>query len=176
MKFCSLKCYRKNQHKNSPIAKPKICVTCNKEFFTYKNQIYCSYQCRADANSSQVSYTCEHCKKEFFDKISTKRKYCSQKCKNISYKKGPDNPLWKGGGIKYRGKNWKTQSNLARIRDNFTCQICGIYQVKPLLTVHHIKPYRKFNGNYEYANRLENLITLCRSCHSKVEKDSSIIL
>jgi len=53
-----------------------------------------------------------------------------------------------------------------RIRDNYTCQICGISQQDFLklkrgqLTIHHIN-YDKFNCEKN------NLITLCNSCHMK---------
>lgn len=52
-----------------------------------------------------------------------------------------------------------------RIRDNYMCQVCGINQDEldgfyKLLDIHHIN-YDKKNCNPE------NLITLCRSCHTK---------
>jgi DEAD/DEAH box helicase domain-containing protein len=43
--------------------------------------------------------------------------------------------------------------------------------------VHHIQPFRTFgyargkNDQYLEANRLENLVTLCTSCHRRVEAD-----
>jgi DEAD/DEAH box helicase domain-containing protein len=46
--------------------------------------------------------------------------------------------------------------------------------------VHHIEPFRSFgykrgrNEAYEEANRLENLVTLCRSCHRRVEVDRMV--
>jgi predicted HNH restriction endonuclease len=39
-----------------------------------------------------------------------------------------------------------------------------------VLHVHHIRPYKEFNGNYWEANDLRNLITLCYTCHHKVER------
>jgi predicted HNH restriction endonuclease len=35
--------------------------------------------------------------------------------------------------------------------------------------VHHLIPYRTFNGDYLAANRLANLISVCRPCHWKRE-------
>jgi len=48
-------------------------------------------------------------------------------------------------------------------RDNFHCQVCG---GEKKICVHHIDGtnYIKKNAN----NGLENLITLCKSCHSKL--------
>ena len=52
----------------------------------------------------------------------------------------------------------------ALIRDSFTCQECG--RQNCMLEVHHITPKR-----YPYcgADTLNNLITLCSSCHDKTE-------
>jgi DEAD/DEAH box helicase domain-containing protein len=46
--------------------------------------------------------------------------------------------------------------------------------------VHHIQPFRTFgyvrgeNDKYLEANRLENLVTLCPSCHRRVEVDRMV--
>ena len=47
-----------------------------------------------------------------------------------------------------------------RQRDNYTCQLCGCRQEDTTHLVHHID-YNKKNCNPD------NLITLCRSCHTK---------
>lgn len=47
------------------------------------------------------------------------------------------------------------------MRDNHTCKMCGIKNVR--LEAHHVIP-RKYNG----MDSLNNLITLCHSCHDKV--------
>lgn len=51
---------------------------------------------------------------------------------------------------------------LIRQRDAFTCQLCGLKENGYSLDVHHID-YDKRNNNPE------NLITLCRSCHGKIQ-------
>ena|SRR3972149_8558680 len=56
-----------------------------------------------------------------------------------------------------------------RKRDNYTCQICGTYQDElkgwhRKLDIHH-KDYNKDNLNPN------NLITLCKSCHTKTSFD-----
>jgi DEAD/DEAH box helicase domain-containing protein len=92
------------------------------------------------------------------------------------------------------GPNWESQRNAARARDGYRCRQCGAPET-PTLTlphfgtarngggpgggrqhdVHHLIPFRSFgyvpglNENYKLANVLENLITLCRACHSRAE-------
>lgn len=106
--------------------------------------------------------------------------FCNRECQgvwNSLYRTGQNNPCFKGGGQIYYGPNWETQKRAARQRDNYLCQTCGIGQnnLKRLLHVHHIKPFRVFNyirginENYKEANRLENLICLCGKCHMQVE-------
>jgi hypothetical protein len=83
--------------------------------------------------------------------------------------KGENNPNYKDGislkefkdafGIEH--SEWKKLAQEIRKRDNFTCQFCG---KKGATEVHHIIPKRiKIN------NSPDNLITLCKSCHRKVE-------
>lgn len=84
---------------------------------------------------------------------------------------------WAGGCQTWRGPNWNNQSERARERDNYCCQSCGVTQSElgKKLDVHHIQPFREFgfvpykNKNYIQANQIDNLITLCPSCHQKTE-------
>ncbi|HEY9088580.1 MAG TPA: Zn-binding domain-containing protein, partial [Anaerolineaceae bacterium] len=66
------------------------------------------------------------------------------------------------------GPNWVVQRIRARERDNFTCQLCGTPEAGRSHHVHHKTPFRQFTS-YLAANQLENLITLCPSCHRRVE-------
>jgi hypothetical protein len=74
---------------------------------------------------------------------------------------------WKGGvSIDHQRINtleWnKTRKQIYK-RDNWTCQICGLKNPRPL-QCHHIIPYR-----VSQDDSIENLITLCCSCHTKEE-------
>jgi DEAD/DEAH box helicase domain-containing protein len=75
--------------------------------------------------------------------------------------------LWSNAPNDY-GPNWPKQRDLARARDGFRCQICGIPEGDKAHHVHHKIPFRMFES-VEQANQLANLITLCNSCHRKVE-------
>lgn len=82
---------------------------------------------------------------------------------------GEDNPRWcEDSESLYYGANWYEQSRAARDRDGNTCQVCGHSPGGKNLDVHHIQPLRTFDEP-EQANRLGNLITLCRPCHRKWE-------
>lgn len=75
------------------------------------------------------------------------------------------------------GPNWQEQRNAARARDGYRCTQCNLMEPPegPQHHVHHIRPFREFgyvrgqNENYLLANVLENLITVCGSCHHKIE-------
>lgn len=79
-------------------------------------------------------------------------------------KRGEKNHQWKGGEVEYYGSNWDWIRKRVLERDDDTCQVCHSQGSH----VHHIIPIREFedpeDGNYK-----ENLITLCASCHPKVE-------
>lgn len=73
-----------------------------------------------------------------------------------------------------RGRYWQVQRERAIERDRRRCQSCGVtrahYQeVRGYdLDVHHIVPEREFDSAID-AHALENLITLCKTCHEECE-------
>jgi DEAD/DEAH box helicase domain-containing protein len=75
--------------------------------------------------------------------------------------------LWTNDPNDY-GPNWPRQRKLARARDHYRCQICGMPEQDREHDVHHKIPFRTFT-TYEQANQLANLITLCRACHRRAE-------
>jgi len=75
--------------------------------------------------------------------------------------------LWSNAPNDY-GPDWFAIRTLVRQRDRFTCQVCGVEERDRAHHVHHITPFREFRSA-EQANRLENLITLCPSCHRQAE-------
>ena len=76
---------------------------------------------------------------------------------------GEKNPKWNGGSsFEPYSTSWTEDlREVIRKRDNYTCQLCDVKQdnLSRQLSVHHID-YDKKNLDPE------NLISLCRSCHS----------
>jgi DEAD/DEAH box helicase domain-containing protein len=68
------------------------------------------------------------------------------------------------------GPDWTRTRDRVRARDKYTCQVCGAVETNRQHDVHHKVPFRAFTSFVE-ANRLENLTTLCPSCHRKVEQN-----
>jgi DEAD/DEAH box helicase domain-containing protein len=71
------------------------------------------------------------------------------------------------------GANWPKIRESVRRRDQFKCQVCSVVESDRQHDVHHKTPFRTFTSTDE-ANRLENLTTLCRTCHQKVEQNVRI--
>jgi hypothetical protein len=155
------------------------CKQCGKEKTTFKSRVRdtCSQKCGKlyTSKATFIELNCGWCNKIFYlpnQKQNTdknKKRFCSAKCADMHHGKkisGENNRWWKGGiAIKSRGDNWQSRSREVRKRDNYTCQNCG----KHAVSVHHIKPYRLFNDDWQSANVLSNLITLCVSCHTRIE-------
>ena len=68
------------------------------------------------------------------------------------------------------GPDWIRIRDRVRARDKYTCQVCGAVETNRQHDVHHKIPFRTF-PSYVEANRLDNLTTLCPSCHHKVEQN-----
>jgi DEAD/DEAH box helicase domain-containing protein len=71
------------------------------------------------------------------------------------------------------GPDWQAIRDRVRARDAYKCQVCGTLETTRRHDVHHKLPFRAFTSKEE-ANRLENLTTLCPSCHKKVEENVRI--
>lgn len=120
------------------------------------------------------------------------RKTCSDKCFSDSIKNnqdrkdkiskafvGSNHPNWQGGSSYgnrgFRGISWRKVRLEAIQRDNFKCVHCGIGRDEHFkkygcdFNVNHIKPFFQFGGNTTLANKLSNLETLCKSCHTKAD-------
>jgi len=74
------------------------------------------------------------------------------------------------------GPNWQEQRQRVRARDGYRCSECGAPEPPQRQhDVHHVVPFRAFgyvpglNENYKEANRLDNLVLVCRICHRRLE-------
>jgi 5-methylcytosine-specific restriction protein A len=59
-------------------------------------------------------------------------------------------------------------------RDKYTCQKCGKTHHEAVLDVHHKD--KTGRNKKEHNHSLENLITLCHSCHTKEHKEDTIMV
>jgi len=75
--------------------------------------------------------------------------------------------LYYHGRRKY-GDRWPEIRKKVLIRDGKKCRICNVTK---RLHIHHIIPFKISHSNEDL-----NLVTLCKSCHPKVEKIAWLIL
>jgi len=164
------------------------CERCGSAFEYYpsnKDGVYCA-DCVAESeeflgdsyvkDAEWVTKECEQCDEPM--EILQSRiergegRFCSLGCvgdwlsDNIV---GEQHHQWKEGETLYRGDWWSARRR-ARERDNYECRVCGMDSSKlnRELDVHHIRPIREFDDPQE-SHTLDNVITLCRSCHRKAE-------
>jgi len=177
-RFCGKKCNTKfwNRKTREKIPKiqnpPKSCIVCGALFTPrpnqYKRTQTCSFKCsrisaedirsgKRAAKRNTTPKICEICHAKYEVGISMpweNRRFCSQKCACKS-----------SGKKRYK----KVQHELydgnchpCRKRDGFKCVRCG---GKKSLHVHHIDG----SGQTSEPNHaLENLVTLCGSCHKSM--------
>jgi len=128
---------------------------------------------------SQITVKCDQCGSPIslppYKLERDNHHFCSMGCQTKWYRehptlwRGENSGAWKGGYEGYYGPNWITQREKTLRRDDYTCQVCGRRdEADPV--VHHIVPFRNFGlENFEEANSLGNLVTLCKSCHTRIE-------
>lgn len=92
---------------------------------------------------------------------------------------GEDAPAWSGGTARQNyGSGWSKQREKALERDFHRCRMCNMSEEKSKekynqgLHVHHRTPFKLFESSKK-ANRLRNLISLCKSCHHTLEWEFS---
>ncbi len=160
------------KHGNS-IKELKICQTCRKKFIGYRSRKYCSKKCGGIGRENHILRTCPICNKTFTIFKANERivNFCSRSCLGKS-RIGEKNSYWKGGFGKfpYPFNFNKELKELIRKRDNYKCQLCGVPQVEHIIkfSVHHID-HNKNNLNPE------NLISLCRNCHGRVNAHPELL-
>ncbi|OZB29778.1 MAG: hypothetical protein B7X51_11160 [Pseudomonas sp. 34-62-33] len=195
--YCNRECY--NQYRAKEIAKrAKPCPQCGGIFIFDGKKIFCGERCRREAQNPGAS-KCKNCgvlfcAVKFRNGVRYRpiRSTCSEQCmigwisKNPKRKEkiskafsGENHPMWRGGvsllsNTSNRGPNWKSQREKAIRRDGEACVHCGMTREDHRklyasdLNVDHIVPYHNFSS-FKKANALDNLQTLCKSCHMKEE-------
>lgn len=129
-------------YKDGRCLKPHLCVDCNKEI-TRQTSLYGKGRCAS-------------CARKYTYKI------------NPTVTSGKNNGNWVNDRnlLEYSENFNERLKNKIRHRDNYICQNCGIPEIEcnRKLDIHHID-YDKKNTNED------NLISLCRNCHSGVQGD-----
>jgi hypothetical protein len=138
-------------------------------------------------NGGPVTIECEWCgeetEKERRNIERDDKHFCNQSCNATYYSRvegegfgeREDNPEWKGGATenpRYYGPNWSEQREKALERDSRECTECGTSEQ---LMVHHITGRSDLDttepGWWKEANQLDNLKTMCRSCHKELHHE-----
>ena len=108
--------------------------------------------------------------------VSSYEKMVATRRRNgVNYTTGENHYMWRGGPARLSNrKRWRQRRLECYRRDSWTCQDCGCdchatrngesKDARRLVQAHHVVP-RRHGGNDE----LENLVTLCLSCHQKRE-------
>lgn len=169
------------------------CKECGGTYSVHPHQLeetkFCSMECNRESwKKEKQEYTCANCGKvvtKMPHNVKSENTTCSKECFKeymSSIRKGEDNPQWHGGRFEYYGPNWPEQREKTLERDNHSCQECDMTRDKHYqnydedLHVHHKVPRRQIINKeeptieqFELANSLDNLVTLCKSCHRKLE-------
>ncbi len=181
-KYCSKDCVSDAARERTK----RICPMCGKVFHRPPSSVVktCSADCGYKLLSRNTEgenhpqwegkrrpANCETCGKEIVSILHPRtgwKKFCSRKCKGIAHAslvEGEKSGRWAGGKSfePYpTGFNPSLKREI-RKRDNYTCQLCEIpeCELPEHLSIHHI--------NYNKNNLIpDNLISLCRSCNSRV--------
>lgn len=159
-KYCSKDCFHKGINKRIT----KSCEKCGILFEAHASKLdrkYCSKDCAGVARN-RVKKICVECQTEY--EVEQRRakisKCCSFNCL-IKYTAKLNTRYALDAKTRCGRKAWRKVRLQAIARDGGKCALCDTDQD---LTVHHIVPWRKTKDD-----SLSNLITLCRSCHYKVE-------
>ncbi|WP_299085299.1 HNH endonuclease [uncultured Paraglaciecola sp.] len=151
------------QHKQPD---PQLCLNCGCCFSAIK-----WFKGRNKATRVAGAKTCSHrCNIEWIKRNPERKKKISNAFQ------GKKHPNWQGGSSRgvdggYRGPGWAAIAEKARKRDGYVCQDCGITQEAhgKALEVHHKIPFNQYQGGNTKANRMSNLTTLCKSCHTTAD-------
>lgn len=173
-KYCSKKCSRTGKYIH--------CVVCNKKIWRSpseltKNKIHCSWECYQKDHkvwNKGLGWP-EEFKKRMSSKLRGRRLNSGRTLfvKGDLRIVGENNNHWNGGTTSETQKrvndpDWIRIRNIIYKRDNWTCQHCGKHIHKGI-QCHHIIPWK-----VSRSNNLNNLTTLCTSCHMMTENQYAV--
>lgn len=149
-----------------------------------ERDFYCSNKCKGEATGPTPgpypTSECVVCGSEFetIPSMKNRLKTCSKTCESehrSNIFSGENSPVWKGGWDSKMNAGFQRQRRKAIQRDGGVCRNCGATAEENgrALSVHHITPRREFldgdDFDSEAAHALDNLVTLCTSCHHTYE-------
>ncbi|MEY7847986.1 HNH endonuclease [Natrarchaeobius sp. A-rgal3] len=171
------------------------CESCGDSFSYYpsdKDGVYCS-ECVEEAigllpenpseKAERIIVECECCGADLEVRPAKAEKrergcFCTLECYGewlSEHVVGPDHHQWAGGAIEY-GQEWWRVRRQALERDGYECQHCGADadDLGRNPDVHHLEPVRSFDRPAD-AHTMDNVVTLCRSCHRRAESGTIAI-
>lgn len=157
-----------------------------------RDQFFCDNDCRHDwltgrTQEDQHERTTVYCvtcgtPKSVYphEAKNQERHFCDKQCYGTYISEtrcGKNHPNWRDDTDTERGDEWDKIREIITERDNYECINCGISEKRVTRShdVHHINPRRNFD-DVNNSNFSLNLITLCRSCHMKLEKVDTITM
>ncbi|GGL61787.1 HNH endonuclease [Halocalculus aciditolerans] len=166
------------------------CRQCGSEFDYYpsdKDGVYCP-DCVAAADeflgtpsyeineAPRITRECDYCEAELVvlqsERDRGQGRFCSCDCLYswMSEELGPgvDPNVYSG--------RWREARRKTLERDDHACQNCGSArdELGQEPDVHHLTPVREFDDPQD-SHVLSNLVSLCRSCHMKVERGTVVL-
>lgn len=132
-------------------------------------------------NGGKVNLQCDVCDRRFErypSNVNEGATLCSPECQADWLSEaftGEGHPNWEGGGNENYGPGWAPARERALERDGHECVVCGATreELGRNPDVHHVVPVRRFVEHEVLTKRdahtLDNLVSLCPSCHRKAE-------
>lgn len=159
---------------------------------------YCTKHQNTDREVEKIKYTCPYCGKLFErykSSVKVKNPYCSRSCAQIVTGRNNGSGKTDTRKLLRNSAKWIQLNQVALNRDKYECQKCG---ARKNLVVHHIVPvgelidkFIKETGsnlkgtpsqekwqkidNFDSFWDVDNLMTLCHYCHSKVHPNINLI-
>jgi len=167
------------ENKNKVVLQEKHYKNSNAKYKSFYKRLTIDESPRLHKDGESLEVLCKYCGKYFIplvkSVVSRNRSlngtsggdqylYCSENCKQSC-------PIF--GRVKYP-KGFKKQSSrevnslirqMCFERDSWECQICGKSTDEVKLHCHHIEGYAQ---NPRLGNDIDNVVTLCKSCHKYV--------